>query len=75
MKHKRNVSCSSDEDETEKKKAWRKLVRMGRGTKGQETQRGNPSTTSTALCQSYKQLGYAKPMRKAALIFEELHKV
>lgn len=68
MKRKPNVNCSSGWVEAEKKKAERKLGRMGRGWRD-ETQRGNPSTTSTAPCQRSTQLGCAKPMRKAALIF------
>lgn len=76
IKHKSNVSCSSDLDERLKKeKESLEKVRHREGMERQETQRGNPSTTSTASCRSCKQLGYAKPMRKIALIFEELNKL
>lgn len=71
MKHKSNVNCSSGLDEAGQKESLAKVRQDGEGTEGQETQRGNPSTTSTAPCQSCKQLGCATPMRKAVLIVEE----
>ena len=68
MKHKPNINCSSSSVEAEKKKVWRKSSKMGRERR-YKRHKGNLSTTMTAPCQGCKQLEYAKPMRKAALIF------